>query len=40
MPEAIRTFRTEVSGLWSPRHTVFEGDERLGVLTTPIVARP
>lgn len=33
MPEAIRTYRTEVSGLWSPRHTVYEGDDRLGVLS-------
>lgn len=33
MAEPIRTLRTQVSGLWSPRHVIFEGDEQLGVLS-------
>ncbi len=33
MADAIRTYTTKVTGLWSPRHEFFEGDERLGVLS-------
>ncbi len=33
MPESLTTYRTEVSGLWSPRHVVHEGEQRLGTLT-------
>ena len=32
MSEAIATYRTEASGLFSPRHIVYRDDERVGVL--------
>ncbi|MFO1009700.1 MAG: hypothetical protein U1F29_06500 [Planctomycetota bacterium] len=33
MAEPIATYRTEVSGLWTRRHTVWKDQEKLGVLT-------
>ena len=33
MSESLRTLHTRVQGRWNPRHTFFEGDDRLGVLT-------
>ena len=33
MSETLTTYRTEVSGLWQPRHVLHEGEQRLGTLT-------
>lgn len=33
MADVIAAYRTEVSGFWSPRHTLWKDQERLGVLT-------
>lgn len=33
MTEPLRTLRTRVSGRWNPRHTIFEEDEPVGVLS-------
>ena len=33
MPEAIATYRIRVRGWWNTRHTLFEGDTELGVLS-------